>query len=75
MKKTFILITSLIFFSFTTTNDYGSQEDYGRASDCAQVARSVVLEAANIAGQDPNGANFDFYIGLYHLLYRQCYDN
>ena len=81
MKKVLSIIAlsamtlSLSSFNTHTTNQIVDQEEYGRASDCARMARATVLTLADAYDTDPNGAYFDYYIGMYHTLYSDCYNN
>lgn len=62
--------TSLMSLS-TTIN---VSED-GRASDCARMARTVVLTTAAEFGHDPNVDYFEGYMELYNRLYNACYNS
>ena len=75
-KKMFNLFVVVSFSaSLMSVSPAVEAEEDGRASDCARMARATVLELADAYGQDPNGVYFDYFIGIYHNLYTDCYNN
>jgi len=52
-------------------------EEDGGASECAQYARGVVLNAADEYGLDISrgGAHFNLMMEFYHEIYADCYNN
>ena len=78
MKKKFFSLLAVAVFSaglMSVSPNVETLEEDGRASDCARMARATVLELADAYGQDPNGLYFDYFIGIYHNLYEDCYNN
>jgi hypothetical protein len=65
-----ISVTSLNASSIN--NQY---DDYGRASDCVNMARGAILTLAEASGEDPNGDNFEAYLGIYMTMYENCLNN
>jgi len=70
MKKvlSFIILTLLMSVSPIYENSFVIED--GKASDCAQQAKSVTFMVAETWGDHPN--DDPFYMDLYMELYRSC---
>ena len=78
MKKiTSIVALILVSTSLLNATSQSSKElkVEGRASDCARMARNLVLYTASLTGDNPNGENFQGYLALYNSLYEACYNS
>lgn len=78
--KLFSLMAAVLFMgSSTSAAPYEKpiEEDFGRASDCANYWRNAVMTLAHNNGDDPNtgSAGNMTYLEIYMIAYTNCVNN
>ncbi|MGR7812995.1 hypothetical protein [Lacinutrix undariae] len=75
MKKLFNVMAVMLFVgSLTSMSPAMEQEEYGKASDCAQYSRNIILNAAQTYNLDISreGQHFNLMMEFYHDIYLDC---
>ena len=68
IKKSIAVVAALLLMS----NNLSAIPYSGGALDCIKEARDIILHITSQNGDDPNGENFEYYIGIYNALYLDC---
>ena len=81
MKNKIFSLIAVVLFSFSLMSTSPSKSDMlvdeGGASECAQYARQIILDAADTYNLDISrgGSHFNIMMEAYHAIYLDCYNN